>query len=224
MQINIFARGAQGIGPDHSINYDVDVRRLTEPLLSLTKAALVAGYLSCYTARGTQLWVPRAQLAAAVGFGHKLYDPNDPSFVPPEAVLEVPYLPNPVTADASPYQQEFLASARRMADYFSDLVGAMPPRPFDIHVHRTSTQPSPLRRLIEAHVIAAHSTDRGWWVSAAEARPLLPAGEGFDDPASEWYVDPHDWADHDEVERLITEHRRHWPEIYGTPPVDTTSE
>ncbi len=221
MQIHPFALGALGLGLDHPVSHDVNVQRLTEPLLSLTMAAVIAGDLACYTAFGTQLWVPRIQLAAAVGFGRKLYEPTDPCFVLPEAVLRVPYLPDPITADAPLYQQEFLMTAQRMADYLTALRDAMPPRPFDLHVHRAAHNTAP-RQLIEGHAITACPSDHGWWVCAAEMRPFLPAGESFDDPTSAWYVDPHDWADHDEVERLSAEHRTHWPEIYGTVVADTS--
>lgn len=55
-------------------------------------------------------------------------------------------------------------------------------------------------------------------VRSAVAHAFLPKGESFDDAASAWHVDPHDWADHNESDRLIADHRRRWPEIDGAVP------
>jgi hypothetical protein len=210
---------AQGIGPDHPIDHSVNVERLPATLLTMTVPAISAGDLSCYVALNGERWVSRAQLAAVVGFGHKLHDPNDPCFVPPEAMLEVPYLPALVTREvalSSSYQRRVLMTAQYAADYLAALCAAMPPRPFDLHIHRLREDGSPLRSLIKRGAIDAWPTDYGWWVSADEVRAHVPWGDDPDNPDSAWYVSPSDRADHGEVERLCAAHRVHWPELYGT--------
>jgi hypothetical protein len=178
-------------------------------------AALDAGEISCYTAYGKELWVSRGALAVIVGFRRRLYDPASAYFVPPDAMMRVAYMPQPIADTSHPLQQTYLASARNFADFLAALQAEMPPRPFDLHVNNTASQDKPLRRLVDEDAIAFHTSQSGWWINSAEASAFLPAGESFDDPDSTWFVDPHDWADHDEVERLVAEHRQHWPEIYG---------
>ena len=218
MQVHAFAMAARGIGPDHPIDHDVSAELLPEALSIIASAAIKAGHLSCYIALNGGRWVSRAQLAAVAGFGRKLYDERDPCFVPAEAMLIVPYLSNPVTqaiAAASPYQRQVLSTARLTADYLAALRAAMPPRPHDVHVHETSNNASSLLPLIRLERINTHRSSCGWWLIGDEVRRFLPSGDSLDDPASAWYVDVHDRADHDEVDRLIAEHRRYWPEIYG---------
>jgi hypothetical protein len=218
MQINFFARGAMGIHPEHPHDHTVDVERLTEPLLSVAMSALTAGTLPSFTGWGQQFWVSRVQLAAVAGFGRKLYDPQDPYFVPPEAMLRMPYLREPVTAQSPPYQQKYLEVARRAAAYLVTLRNEMPARPADLHIKPSRGVTSPLDQLITAQALQSYPSSEGRWVVAAEAGAYLPAGESFDNPSSAWYVDPHDWADQDEIDRLIADHRREWPEIYDDLP------
>lgn len=213
MQLDNHALAKARIHPDHPLDHTVDVRRLTEPLLSVVMEALNEGYLSCFTAFGRQLWVSRAQLAAVVGFGRKVHNPTSPYFVPPDAILQVPYAHDPIT-DASPaYQRRHLTIARHAADYLAALRSAMPPRPYDLHVKKNA-HGSPLVGLIHRHRVDARADDTGWWVISVQVAPFVPDGESLDDPTSIWFVGPGDRADQDEVDRLTDEHRRHWPEIY----------
>lgn len=219
MKIHPFAMAAQGIGPDHPINHDVNVTRLMPPLSTALAAAIEAGDLRSYTALDNDIWVPRVQVGVIVGLRRKLDDTASAWFLPPAAVMAVPYLPEPITDEVaanSPYQRSALITARATADYLTALQAAMPPRPFDIHVDATSPSSAPLRRLIEEQALSVCVSESGWWISTVDVSKFLPEGASFDDPDCPWYVDPHDWADQDEVDRLIWEHRRNWPEIYGT--------
>jgi hypothetical protein len=89
----------------------------------------------------------------------------------------------------------------------------MPPRPYDLHVHRLSGFPSPLLYLITAGLINSFPSDRGWWVSTSEVENYATKGE-VDDPESPWFVSPHDRADQDALDALTEAHRSNWPEIY----------
>ena len=222
MKINPFANGAIGIAPGHRLHYNVNVTALTDPVNSVAMAGLDEGNLSCYTNFGKELWVCDAQLAAVVGFGWKLFDPSSPYFVPPEAMIKPAFWRERIEADAPDYQLKALEDARIAADYLAELGAAMPPRPYDLHVHRR-TEGTPLARMVQDGRLDTHPSERGWWVISAEVIKLLPAGESLEDPESSWYVSPRDWADQDEVDRFIEEHRRNWPEIYD-PATDLTSE
>lgn len=218
MKVHPYGMAAQGIGPGHPINHDIIVDRLTDPLAATAAAAIKRGDLSCYIAPDGTRWIPRVQLGAAIGFRVKLHDPTSRWFVPPEAIMTVPYMPVLVTneiAAASPYQARVLTTARDTAEYLKALHAAMPPLPFDLHVNRTAAADAPLRCLVLANAVASYPSDCGWWIHSAEAQVFLPDGESFDAPASAWYADPHDWADQEEVEKLIADHRRRWPEIYS---------
>lgn len=217
MKVHPYGMAKIGIGPDHPIDHDVNVERLSKALRMVADAAIEEGQLSCYVALDRARWVSRAQLAAVAGFGRKLHEPASPFFVPESAMMKVPYLPELVTeavAAASWYQRRVLSTARHTAEYLLALRAAMPPRPYDVHVHRTQHKASPLLALIQAGIIRAHSSDCGWWVAAEEVREFMQPPEKLDDLRSAWYVDAHDWADHDEVDRLSAEHRSCWPEIY----------
>ena len=168
MQVHAYGMASQGIGPDHPIDLTVNVEKLPAALKAIVTTAISDDILLCYVALDGERWVSRAQLAAAVGFGRKLRDPADPCFVPPTATLTVPYLPTPVTdaaAAASPYQRFALSTAQRAADYLAALAAEMPPRPHDLHVHRTSGVQGPLLDLVTAGLISSFPSDRGWWVS-----------------------------------------------------------
>ena len=216
MQIDIAALVAAGHRADHALNYDVDVHRLSGSLHAAILAGIQAQTLSCYTAFGKGLWVSRAQLAPFVGFGHRLYDPRDPWYVPPAAMVQMPYIAAPITegvAAGSPAQREFLDAARDMATFLASLCKAMPPRPFDLHIHEHQAEASPLLVATETGLLSTYRSSKGWWIVSNEAAALLPTGEGFDEPDSVWFIDPHDRADHDEVDRLCAEHRQRWPEL-----------
>lgn len=216
MQVHPYGMASQGIGPDHPIDLTVNVERLSEPLKAQAIAAISEDTLLCYVALNGDRWVSRAQLAAAVGFGHKLYDPSDPWFVPPTAVLKIAYLAETITdeiAAASDYQRFVLRIARRAADYLAALQTAMPPRPFTLHVHRTAGHTRPLRQLIERGALAVHPSHCGWWIKSDEVQAIAPDDE-IDNPNSAWFVGPHDRADRDAVDALVEAHRSNWPEIY----------
>jgi hypothetical protein len=220
VKVHPYEMAVQGIGPDHPIDHDVNIEHLSDPLRAVAETAIEADHLSCYTALDRARWVSRAQLAGVAGFGRKLYEPASPFFVPERAMMKVPYRPDPVTeavAATSWYQRRVLSTAQHTADYLSALRAAMPPRPYDIHVHRTEEVVSPILALVLAEAIRTHPSDSGWWVVAVEVREVMPLGEKLDDLSSAWYVDVHDWADHEEVDRLSTEHRNCWPEIYDAP-------
>jgi hypothetical protein len=215
VQINPFANGAAGIGPNHPLHLNVNVRLLNDPVRSIAMAALDAGNLSCHTDNGRASWVFDAQLAAIVGFGRKLNDPGSPYFVPPEAKITPCFLPERIRVNSPFYHLKALADARLAADYLTNLSAAMPPRPYDLHVHRDA-EGTPLASLAKDGSLDLHPSDRGWWVSSVQLLQRLPAGESLYDPASAWYVDPHDWADHDAVDEFLARHRRQWPEIYDS--------
>lgn len=208
---------SMGIGPDHPIDLTVNVERLPPTLRALASAAISEGILQCYRALNGERWVSRAQLAAAVGFGRKLYAPSDPCFVPTTAVLTVPYLTQQITdevAAASEYQRFVLQIARRAGNYLDALQAAMPPRPFTLHVHRTADSTLPLRRLIDRGALGIHPSGCGWWIVADEVQALAPLEE-IDSEDSAWFVGPHNRADHDAVDALVCAHRNDWPEIYS---------
>jgi hypothetical protein len=217
MQICLENLARRGIAYAHPIDHDVLVEELPKELSVIALNAIRAGELSCYEATARQFWVPRAQLAAVAGFGRRLYDPSHIYFVPPEAMLRVPYTPELVPespADRSVHQIVTLRTARHAAAYLTALRDAMPPRPYDLHIHRASGGISPLHQLIKTASISAYSSDSGWWVEEGEISNLLPVGENLDDPDRSWFVGPNDRADHKEVERLSADHRRIWPEVY----------
>ena len=223
MMINAFARAASGFSHKHPIFRDVNVEELTEPLQSLAGEAIAIGTLPSYLSVEGRRWVMQAELAAAVGWGRRLYDSHCPYFVPPKAIAPTFYLSEPITAATMHWQREFLKEACHKAEYLARLQDDQPPRPFDLHVHGMASLDLPLRGLIGAGAIEVHHGYRGWWVSSDEVLPMLSLGDSLDDPASAWYVDVHDRADHDEVDRLIAEHRRYWPEIYGLISDNATS-
>ncbi len=217
MQLDVVGMRAIGLKEDHPINMDVDCRMLPKGTYALALEAIKSNTLLCHTDLGRGCWVSRAQLATTLGFGRRLYDPAAEFSVPADAVLAIPYLDTPITpevARASRIQASALASARAMAQFLADLRTLMPPPQFDMHVRDVEACVSPLQSLIVENSVDAHPSHCGWWVSRATVEPLLPSNASLDDPESHWFVSPHDYIDHAEVERLATMHRRCWPEVY----------
>ncbi|RVT92993.1 hypothetical protein [Sphingomonas crocodyli] len=211
MRINIF--GCEE--PDLPLGFDVNINRLPRPIADLAKAGIGSRMLRYYTSPRLETWVDYVALVSHAGLGRRLHDPESIYFVPPTAKRRIAYWDDPVDeADPKVLTMDIqaLVAARERAKTLHQMSKYLPPWPYDLRVAWFADGDLPLAELIKAGRLDAYPGGRCWWVRAAEAAELLPAGESFDDPSSDWYVSPHDRADHDEMARLLSEHRQNWPE------------
>lgn len=94
-KVNFFALGANGISPEHPLEFNVNIGLLTLSFADAVNEAVENGAIPSYQhAPFYSSWVRRADLVAFVGAGQDIDDPRGDCYVPRAAVLEIPYLPD----------------------------------------------------------------------------------------------------------------------------------
>jgi len=94
-KVNFFALGASGISPEHPFEFNVNIDLLTLPFADAVNEAVANGAMPSYQcAPFGSSWVRRADLVALVGPSRNIDDPRSDCYVPRDALLKIPYLPD----------------------------------------------------------------------------------------------------------------------------------
>ncbi|MEO8722955.1 MAG: hypothetical protein ABI395_05435 [Sphingobium sp.] len=218
MRVHQFAFGAAGFSPDHPLEFNVQVHRLPLGLAAGVQTAIAAGTLPAHMTAGTNPWVRFSDLVQQIGPDHDVADPNDPYFVPPHAILDVPYLLEPNDAaltHADPEErQAVLRTAAREAGQIVEWRRSWPPRPFNVRVDWMSSSQAGIAQAVQTGRLRTREVGGAWWVSADDVRSLAPSEDALHDPASGFYLGFAHRIDHDAADRRIVEHRKTWPDVY----------
>lgn len=93
MQVNMFAMGAMGIGPDHPPIFNVSVGALAPGYASAIKEAIERGSLQHYQDSFGNTWVSHSDLVELAGPGSDTDEPEGGCYIPCQAVITFHYLP-----------------------------------------------------------------------------------------------------------------------------------